>query len=200
MAYIGGRRDKAQLRFEDEYYTPEGAKALTDKQIRQEYSRLRSIARKRLERFEGTEWTDTQIYKLNVGKYKPLKEIESPRELRHLLNEVARFVMADTGSVKGLESQRKTAVETLNERGYDFVNKDNFRQFADFMEYARVANLNRIYDSKRIADFYASAEKRHMPTQELQKAFKSWARKQRKLRKIQSRNPRTSTQYREELS
>ena len=199
MPYIGGRRDKAQLLYNEEVYTPEGAKSLTDKQLRKEYSRLRSIARKRLERFEGTEWTDTQVYKLNAGVYKPLKEIKSERELRHLFSGVARFVISETGSVSGLEKQRTRAVDTLNDRGYDFVTKENFKEFAEFMEYARVANLNRMYDSKRIAEFYEATEKKNMSNEEMRKAFRSWTKKQKKLKKIQNRNPRTSSQYREDV-
>jgi hypothetical protein len=196
---MGGKRDKAKLLYREEVYTPEGAKTLTDKQLRKEYSRLRSIARKRLERFTGTEWTDTQVYKLNAGVYKPLNEIKSDRELRHMFAGVARFVSSATGSVKGLENQRKEAVQTLNDRGYNFVTKENFRKFAEFMEYARVANLNRMYDSKRIADFYKATEKQKLSSEQLQKSFRSWSKKQKKLRKIQNRNPRTSDEYRTQV-
>lgn len=199
MPFKGGRRDKAKLLYDEEIYTPEGAKNLTDKQLRKEYSRLRSIARKRLERFEGTEWTDTQVFKQNVGVYKPLKEIKNDRELRHLFSDIANFVTASTGSVSGLEKQRERAVSTLNERGYDFVNKQNFRKFAEFMEYARVSNLNRIYDSKRIADFYEATEKKDMSNEQLRGAFRSWTKKQKKLKKIQNRNPRTSNVYRDAI-
>jgi Tfp pilus assembly protein PilO len=199
MPYKGGRRDKARLKYDAEAYTPEGAKSLSDKQIRTEYSRLRSIARKRLERFEGTEWTDTQVYKMNAGVYKPLKEITSNRELRHLLSDVARFVTSDTGSVSGLEKQREKSVKTLNERGYDFVTKENFRKFAEFMEYTRIAKLNRLYDSKRIAEFYAAAEKKKLSGKELQTAFKAWQRKEKQNKKIQHKNPRNSDQYRKDL-
>ena len=195
----GGHRDKAQLTYDDEVYTPEGAKSLDDADLRKEYSRLRSIAQKRLQRFEGTEWTDTQVFKLNAGVYKPLDQIASDRELRHLFSDVAKFVSSDTGSVSGLKKQRERAVKTLNERGYDFVNKQNFRQFADFMEYARVANLNRMYDSKRIAEFCAASEKKLISSQELYKSFRSWIKKQKKLKKIQNINPRNSSQYRKDF-
>jgi hypothetical protein len=199
MPYKGGKRDKAKLRYEDEVYTPEGAKTLSEKDLKKEYTRLRSIARKRIERFEGTEWTDTQVYKLNVGQYKPLKEIKSDRELRHLFTDVAKFVTADTGSVSGLEKQRQKGIKTMHERGYDFITKENYREFANFMEYARVANLNRMLDSKRIADFYAATEKKNMSREELRKSFRAWSKKQRRQSKIQNRNPRTSNQYRRDF-
>jgi Tfp pilus assembly protein PilO len=199
MAYVGGRREKATLKYEKEVYTPEGAKTLSDHDLRKEYSRLRSIARKRLERFDGTEWTDTQVYQLNKGVYKPLSEIKSNTELRHLFSDVSRYVTASTSSVSGLEKQRRQGVKTLNERGYDFVTKENYRRFADFMEYARVANLNRMYDSKRVADYYAASEKKQLSNDEMRKAFRSWNRKEKKLTKIQNINPRTSSQYRKEI-
>ena len=199
MPYKGGKRDKAKLLYREEVYTPEGAKSLTEKQLHKEYSRLRSIARKRLERFEGTEWTDTQVYKLNVGVYKPIKEIKNERELRHAFSDIARFVTSKTSSVSGLEKQREQAVESLNERGYDFVNKKNFREFAEFMEYARVANLSRMYDSKRVAEFYEAAEKKKLSNEQLRSAFRSWSKKQKKLKKIQNIDPRNSPMYRSQI-
>lgn len=199
MAYKGGKREKATLRYEKEVYTPEGAKTLSEKDLKKEYSRLRSIAQKRLKRFEGTEWTDTQIYKLNAGIYKPIKEIKNERELRHLFSQIAKYVEAKTGSVSGLEKQRRQAIKTLKERGYTFVNKENYRNFVEFMEYARVANLNRLYDSERLAAFYEATVKSKMSDEELRKSFRAWLKKQKKQDRIRNHNPRTSSQYRKDL-
>jgi hypothetical protein len=38
-----------------------------------------------------------------------------------------------------------------------------------------------------------------MSNEELRKAFRSWGRKQKKLKKIQNINPRNSSQYRKEV-
>lgn len=199
MAYKGGARKKATLKYDKNLYTPTGAKELTDKELRQEYSRLRSIARKRLERFEGTEWTTSQIYQYNKEGFKPLKEIKSDRELRYLLSDVARFITAERGSVSGLEKERRQAVKTLNERGYTFVNKKNFRKFAEFMEYVRTANLNRIFDSKRVADFYEATERENRSEEEMRSAFKAWSKNQRKKNKIQNKSKKDSNKYRKAL-
>lgn len=199
MAYKGGARKKATLKYDKNLYTPTGAKELTDKELRKEYSRLRSIARKRLERFEGTEWTTSQIYQYNKEGFKPLKEIKSDRELRYLLSDVARFITAERGSVSGLEKERRQAVKTLNERGYTFVNKKNFRKFAEFMEYVRTANLNRIFDSKRVADFYEATERENRSEEEMRSAFKAWSKNQRKKNKIQNKSKKDSNKYRKAL-
>lgn len=199
MPYKGGARKKATLKYDKNLYTPTGAKELTDKELRQEYSRLRSIARKRLERFEGTEWTTSQIYQYNKEGFKPLKEIKSDRELRYLFSDVARFITAERGSVSGLEKERRRAVKTLNERGYSFVNKKNFRKFAEFMEYVRIANLNRIFDSKRVADFYEATERENRSEEEMRSAFKAWSKNQRKKNKIQNKSKKDSNKYRKAL-
>jgi len=199
LAYKGGTRKKATLKYDRNLYTPTGAKELSDKELRKEYSRLRSIARKRLERFEGTEWTTSQIYKYNKEGFKPLKEITSDRELRHLFSDVARFVTAERGSVSGLERERRKAVKTLNERGYTFVTKENFRRFGEFMEYVRTSNLGRMLDSKRVADFYETTERKGYSNEQMRDAFKSWSRKQRKLDKIQNKKKKDSKKFREAL-
>lgn len=199
MPYKGGARKKATLKYDRNLYTPQGARELSDKQLRKEYSRLRSIARKRLERFEGTEWTTSQIYRYNKEGFKPLKEVTSDRELRHLLSDVARFVTAERGSVSGLERERRKAVKTLQERGYTFVTKKNFRKFAEFMEYVRTANLGRMLDSKRVADFYETVERKEYSEDQMRDAFKSWSRKQRKLDKVQNRSKKDSAKFRKAL-
>ena len=81
--YSGGNTTGRALKFPREYYYPEALKAgsLTDQQMRQEYSRLRAIANKRLQRFEGTKYENSQTYLRNVGKYVPLSAIGSQREL-----------------------------------------------------------------------------------------------------------------------
>ena len=199
MARKGGLRKKATLKYDKDLYTPVGVQALSETEIRKEYSRLRSIARKRLQRFEGTEWENTEIYRYNKDKFKPLKEIKSERELRFLLSDVARFVTAKRGSVSGLKQERKQTIETLQDRGFTFVTKDNFREFAEFMEYVRTANLNRIFDSKRVAEFYEQAEKKNYTNEEMRNAFKSWSRRQRKQNKIQNKSKKDSNKFRKAL-
>lgn len=201
MRYLGGSRADKHLKYPQEYYVPSVSmmsRNLTDKQIRAEYSRLRSIARKRLERFEGTEWTDTQVYQYNKGKYIPVKDVKNKTQLVALLADVARFVTAETGSVSGLERQRRRNVETLHEHGYKFVNKKNFRQFADFMEDFRIRRLNRIYDSERVAELFSAAAEKKIPPADLQADFEFWLKNKENLEsvpRISSKKPHSAADY-----
>jgi len=208
MAYVGGKRPKAKLKFDKVYYTPIGAKELgrdpntgeVDKSvIRKEYSRLRSIARKRIERLSKSEWNDSQIYLQNKDGFKTLKNIKSDRELRHEFSQLARFVTSDRGSASGQNKIRKNTVETLRDRGYDFVTVKNFREFGEFMEYARMATANRLYDSERVANVYESLERRGADPQTMKMAYNAWRKNQKKKAKVQNKQKRDSEQYRTAL-
>lgn len=91
----------------------------SEKELRREYSRLRSVARKRLERFAGTEWEDTNVYRYNKGRYKPVAQVTSKTELACLLSEVAHFLTAEGGSVSGQKSIREKAIATW--KAYSFI-------------------------------------------------------------------------------
>lgn len=156
MPKKGGARKRATLKYDREWYLPHTAKANLpehEQQIREEYSRLRSIARKRLERIRGTEWENTDIYRQNAGKFKPLSEIKSS-ELPGYLDAVSRFVIAKRSSVTGLTQYRSATVETLRKRGFTFVTEENYNDLVKFLEAVRIANLNILFDSKRLAEFW----------------------------------------------
>lgn len=165
---MGGSKGK----FPTAFYNPQfllnvirsekGEYPITEQDIRKEYSRLRQQAIKNLSRFKGTEWEDTQVYKYNANRYKTLSEIDSgggARELASLLTDLHDYVNAKTATISGLERQRAQAIETLHDRGYTFVTKDNFKMFTQFMDDLRQKKIASLYDSERLAELFATAEK-----------------------------------------
>lgn len=205
--YKGGSTTGSSLRYPVEAYVPSVvmmSKYMTEKQMISEYSRLRSIARKRLERFEGTEWVDTQQYRMNAGRYKPVKEIKNKTELVALLSDVSRFVTARTGSVSGLRVQRRQSIQSLHEHGYTFVNRKNFKQFADFMEDWRTWDRNRLYDSARVAELYHEAKKKQIPRDQLERDFEFWLEKNslealQNMKRISSKKPHSALDYKKAI-
>lgn len=109
----------------------------SEKELRREYSRLRSVARKRLERFQGSEFEDSNVYRYNKRKYVPLSQVSNKGELVHLLSDVARFLTAEAGSVSGQRAIRDKAIATWHEKGYTWLNKSNYAAFARFLEFSR---------------------------------------------------------------
>lgn len=205
--YKGGSTTGSSLRYPVEAYVPSVvmmSKYMTEKQMISEYSRLRSIARKRLERFVGTEWVDTQQYRMNAGRYKPVKEIKNKTELVALLSDVSRFVTARTGSVSGLRAQRRQSIQSLHEHGYAFVNRKNFKQFADFMEDWRTWDRNRIYDSARVAELYHEAKKKQIPPDQLERDFEFWLEKNslealQNMKRINSKKLHSALDYKKAI-
>lgn len=174
-------------------YTPQGAKQLTDRNLREEYSRLRSIAVKRLQRLGNSEWNDTDLYLRSKNKFKKLKDIKNERELRYLFSDLHYFLASPRSSVTGLDKIRRQSLDTLHAHGYEFVTKKNFREFGRFMEWARERAQAYMYDSDQVAKTYNElAVKRNLSQQEIETAFRAWSRRERKLQKIRNMNPRTS--------
>ena len=191
--------------YPEEYYYPEALRSgiLTETEMRKEYSYLRSIANKRLSRFPGTEFEEAQSYRRNVGKFVPLSEISSKRELILKLYDVKKFTTAKSSSVSGLRAMQRQALETARERGLTWLNKNNLKAFGEFMEEARVKGYAKLYGSERIAELFGTATKKGLDPQKLFEDFSYWMENQKELAatpKIKNPVDRTSAQYREKMN
>lgn len=141
----------------------------SEKELRNEYSRLRSVARKRLERFEGSEFEDSNVYRYNKGKYVTLYQVSNKGELVHLLSDVARFLTAEGGSVSGQRAIRNKSISTWNEKGYTWINKSNYAAFARFLEFSRDF-VGQPYMEKA-AELFRRADDQGVPVEQIKSNF-----------------------------
>lgn len=181
-------------------------------ELRKEYSRLRSVAKKRLERMTGTRYENTQTYLKNINKYGTLEQIEnmaklqgrklSPERQRELadsitakkLQELYRFLTAKTGSIKGMREVERKAIETLRDRGYTFINRKNIQDFGEYMEYLRALHMNEQFDSERAGELFGAAEKKGIPPEQVAKDFSYWVQHVEELKKLpKAKNPKNRT-------
>ena len=141
----------ATTSYDANWYIPSAIKALLEagkqKEVRKEYTRLRDIAQKRLKRLEKAGLTNTAIYQSNYKRFKKLKDIKSNSELASRLSDLARFIKDPRSTKKKLFEIRDKSLKTLHSHGYKFVNKDNYYDFAKFMEEYRNKMLDMEYDS-----------------------------------------------------
>lgn len=162
-----------------EAYYPEALRSgtLTPEEMRSHYSYLRKIANKRLQRFVGSEFEDAQSYIKNVGKFVPLSDINNERELMFKLYEVNKFVRARSSSVTGLRQIRNETIETFHDRGFTWVNKNNIKQFGDYLEYMRAKYGAKQFDSERAAELFGMIQKGNvgLNVEDVQNDFKFWA-------------------------
>lgn len=141
-------------------YTPLALELAWDaKEVRQEYSRLRSIYRKRYERLIASDYSDIGLVKERpISRYKPIRQIESNREIYHLLSELATIVSSDI-TVSGLKKREKEKIEHINDVfGVGLKSHEDLLNFGKFMEQVRDFASDRIYDSDFAVELYSEGE------------------------------------------
>lgn len=157
------KRSKPQglIRTKDDY-TPLALELTWDmKDVRKEYSRLRSIWRKRYERLLKSDYNDIKLVEDRpIQRYKQLKDITSDRELYHLLSELATIIASNRSTIIGLKQREKEQMKDLNKKyGTKLKTHEDLMNFSDFMENIRDFASDRIYDSDFAVDLYSDGEK-----------------------------------------
>ena len=149
------------LRSKDDY-TPLSLELTWDmKDVRKEYSRLRSIWRKRYERLLKSDYKDINLVKDRpIQRYKQLKDITSDREIYHLLSELATIIASDRTTVTGLKKREKEQMQHINDvYGTELKTHEDLLNFGRFMEQIRDFASDRIYDSDFAVELYSDGEK-----------------------------------------
>ena len=164
------KRKQATLKYAWYEYTPEALQSgsLSEKEIRDEYRRLRNIANKRIERLEKAGYEHTQTYLRNVGSYKQPSNY-TMAELQYKLYQISKFVAAKSSTVSGMRLIEKEAIETLQEKGLGRIN--NLQEFGDFMSWARTKYKSSEFDSERAAEIFNEAKRRNISIEEIKKDY-----------------------------
>lgn len=144
------------LKYDEQVYTPSYVKnALSTgsktevKALRQEYSRLRSIAEKRLARLKASEFVDSQIVREFDGRFKTLKEMKAPFDLAYGLSNLRRFLGRKASTVTGQRDTRQKTIATFNRHGFTGINNENFDATVELITAYREAHVK--YDLEKIA-------------------------------------------------
>lgn len=157
----------AQLRYE--WINPQltRAKAISDKTLHEEYSRLRAIANKRIKRMEGRAEAEA-TYEQYAGGFPSVRGM-SREELVYQLGEVTDFLTARRGSLSGIREVNAEIIEELNrprvdpqtgkeERPALNIAPDQLGQFGTFMNKLKKAlGIQRgEYASGQLASYWES--------------------------------------------
>ena len=160
-SYLKKSKPQGLLRSKDDY-TPLALELTWDmKDVRKEYSRLRSIWRKRYERLLKSDYKDINLVTDRpIQRYKQLKDITSDREIYHLLSELATIIASDRTTVTGLKKQEKEQMKHINDvYGTELKTHEDLLNFGSFMEQLRDFASDRIYDSDFAVELYSDGEK-----------------------------------------
>lgn len=116
-------------------YYPGALAERSEEELRQEYSRLRAVAQKSIQRLGKSEFAGGATYRNAVGRFPTTRSIKDTRDLTKALVDLTQFVAAKGSSVSGLREIRAEQVATWNnEYEYEFVNTGNFSAWVEFLE------------------------------------------------------------------
>lgn len=119
-------------------YYPGALAERSEKELRQEYSRLRAVAQKSIQRLGESEFAGGATYRNAVGRFPTTKSLKDKRDLTMALVDLTQFVAAKGSSVSGLKEIRAEQVDTWNkEYEYKFVNTGNYSAWVEFLETMR---------------------------------------------------------------
>ena len=194
---------KKIFNFPEEFYENVDDSFMTWGQKRAELRRLQHIANERLQKFTGTEWEQSTVYKSNKGQYDKNVKKMSRAEVDMKLNQVYRFLKSNRSTVRGNQIARARTIRSLHQAGFTGINKGNLKQFGEFMDKVRAENLDAIYTSDEIVDMFELFEKKGIKDKEsLIEDFDSFYDKKQELEKItkpRDSKKRTAEYYRKKI-
>ena len=158
-------------------YYPGALAQRSEKELRKEYSRLRNVAQKSIQRLGKSEFSTGATYRNAVGRFPTTKSIKSQRQLVMALTDVTQFLSAKSHSVSGLREIRVEQVNTWRtEYGYQFVNQKNFNAWIDFLDLLKDTTgfLYEVRDGKRYVNKADAKARRN----EIEQRFKEYLAQQ----------------------
>ena len=165
---------KSLFQYATSFYTHEGVYWANDADLRAEYSRLRSIAQKRISRIKGTEFEQSAIFKENRHGFLTVKQAKAQDVLVDELMSIRRFLLDTTSTLTGARERKAKILNTLNERGYTFVNSENYWKYTQFMDFADSMLKGTYYSSDFVNDFFEKIESQGSSLEQMKRWFTNW--------------------------
>ena len=164
----------------------------TAKEIRLEYRRLRKIAQKRIKRIGESEFRDSNVYKYNKSGFKAITDTKNNYDIALNFVFLENFLSGKT-TVRELRKQKMRTIQTLHDRGYDFVNASNYADFISFMDEMRAKDISNMLPSEQIVDVYSIAEKKGVSSKTLASAFRKYVgdnyRNEERMKQARRKSP-----------
>ena len=145
-------------RFNYNILNPQSISELSDRELRQAYSELRSIARKRADRLEARGY--------EARRFAPVQKVMQA-DLEQQLAELAYYLRSPSSLISIMKKEKEQA--SLGAHGYSVF---DFKEFGRFMDDIRYRFENRkLRDSDTFVQLYEAAERREIPIDVLQAEF-----------------------------
>lgn len=112
-------------------YTPRILNKVDKAQLYKEYSKLRTIAIKRIQRRNAAGYTD--YYTPDLPFVQDIKN--SNRNIVYELIDVVKFLESATSSVSAIKATQRKTISTLHNKGYKFITRSNIRAYGEMISF-----------------------------------------------------------------
>ena len=153
--------------------------------IRQRYSYLAGRVRRQISKLRERMPEAVSLERYSEKEFPKLREMKiqpSDRALKAAIRQAERLLSSGELTLRRQRRSVATAIKTLNERGYTYVNQQNFGYFMDFLDDARARGLASIYGYQYLLDTFNRAKKRGLSDDEIRGNIAYWAEQADKQR------------------
>lgn len=126
--------------------------------LKEEYTRMRDTAQKRLKRLQKSEFSKAKAVTDRPGGFPKLSELRQ-EDIPYAMNDLFRFLQAKTSTVSGQRSRMEKTIQTFKEAGI-VISPKEYPSFIRVLERMRKHKL--FYDSehaKQVTEFMLSTNK-----------------------------------------
>ena len=122
--------------------------------IKAEYTRLRDIAHKRIQRLGKSEFADSQTYLNRRGDFPKLKNLKTS-QIPTALADLAKFLKAKSSTVSGQRAQMNKTIKNWQAHGLN-LNAGNYKKVMGLMREMRIRKL--LYGSDKVMSVVENME------------------------------------------
>lgn len=170
-------------------YRPFETKQMSEKELRQEYSRLRRNANRRLANME----------KNNLGRWGPNRFASSrgmsATWVEKALLDVSRYLRDPRHTVKGEREHMQAVIAGLHEKKIYGIDETNFYEFTDFIEDLRKKYSEKIYDSLDAAEVFVQMNRLGVDPELVMEKFDQFAKYSQRLHRLQIPRKESGLEY-----
>lgn len=155
-------------------YMPEELIREDERALRREYTKLRDIGRKRLQRLRASEFSESETARYWGEEIPKLKDLKTKEEIAFALSELEGFISSPYSTVSGTRKAQKekldkalemtpklrNVLEKLESRHDLKLTKSTAQSFFDFMDSKIAQDVTRLYGSDRVLTMYKILKKK----------------------------------------
>ena len=150
-------------------FTPIEISKMSGQAVKEAFQHLKGVANKRIGRMEAQ-----GLGRPGMKKFGSMRGM-SEEQMRQGLAEVSRWIREPSHTVRGYKSQRSAMLDAFHEKGYDFVNEENYEDFIDYMEELREEYGSKVFDSSAAADVFGQTQRIGIDPDTVKKNFDYFA-------------------------